>query len=548
MSAAGLESFRAISPSEFFYRNKELAGFSNPARALYQSVRELTENALDATDAHGILPEINISIDKSDNQSEDIYSIAVQDNGIGIPPHYVPQAFGMVLFSSKYTLRQTRGMFGLGAKMVVLYGQITVGKPVEVITSPIKSSWIYGFKIMIDIKNNEPIVLERSSWRKESEWHGTAVKVSILGDWQRSKSKIIDYIKRTHVIAPYATIYFKDPEGKIYLLKRVTDLIPKPPRETKPHPIGVDLEMLKMMLSMTKRKTLLEFLENDFQGIGRKTAENILKNVVLGDGEKAGELSQEEEKRLAEAISRWGSKSPRRLSQEEIERLAEAIKKYNGFRRPSADHLSPIGDKILRIGLSSMFKPEFADVVTRKPTSYAGHAVIVETGIAYGGSIPMANDPTEILMLRFANKTPLLYDEGSDVSFKIISSMDWREYEVEFPAPIAVLVHICSTKIPYKGVGKESIADVPEIEAEIRNGLREVARKLRNYLSRKKREEEVARRAYSIIKYIPEISRSLSAIVGMGSSEDVEEKLLLLARSKLGIDIKSIRDIVIGIE
>ena len=521
-----IESFRAISPSEFFYRNRELAGFSNPARALYQSVRELTENALDATDAHGILPEINISIDKIDGQGEDIYSITVQDNGIGIPPHYVPQAFGMVLFSSKYTLRQTRGMFGLGAKMVVLYGQITVGKPVEVITSPIKSTRIYGFRLMIDIKNNEPVVLERSSWRKESDWHGTVVKVSILGDWQRSKSKIIDYIRRTHIIAPYATIYFKDPEGKIYLFRRVTELIPKPPRETKPHPIGVDLEMLKMMLTSTRRKTLLEFLENDFQGVGRKTAENILAIAGLRS-----------------------DRNPRRLSQEEIERLAESIKKYDGFRRPSADHLSPIGDEILRIGLSNMFKPEFVDAITRKPTSYAGHAVIVETGIAYGGSVPIANDPTEILLLRFANKIPLLYDEGSDVSFKIVSTMDWKDYEVEFPAPIAVLVHVCSTKIPYKGVGKESIADVPEIEAEIRNGLREVARRLRNYLSRKKREEEAARRAYSIIKYIPEISRSLSTIVGEDGGENIiEEKLLSLAKAKLGVSIKSVKDVVIGVE
>ncbi len=161
----------------------------------------------------------------------------------------------------------------------------------------------------------------------------------------------------------------------------------------------------------------------------------------------------------------------------------------------------------------------------------------------------MANDPTEILLLRFANKIPLLYDEGSDVSFKVISTMDWRDYEVEFPAPVAVLVHVCSTKVPYKGVGKESIADVPEIESEIRNGLREVARSLRNYLSKKKREEEVAKRAYSIIKYIPEISRSLSSIVGIKDGESIiGEKLLSMARAKLGIEIKSIKDVVIGVE
>jgi DNA topoisomerase-6 subunit B len=195
-----------------------------------------------------------------------------------------------------------------------------------------------------------------------------------------------------------------------------------------------------------------------------------------------------------------------------------------------------------------MFKPEFVDAVTRKPTSYSGHAVIVETGIAYGGGIPMANDPTEILLLRFANKIPLLYDEGSDVSFKVVSSIDWKDYEIEFPSPLAVLVHVCSTKVPYKGVGKESIADVPEIETEIRNGIREVARRLRSYLSKKRREEELARRAYSIIKYIPEISRSLSTIVADGNSKNIEEKLLSIARTKLGININRIDEVVISVE
>ncbi|MCD6195275.1 MAG: ATP-binding protein, partial [Staphylothermus sp.] len=115
------EKYRAISAAEFFYKYKEIAGFANPARALYQTIRELVENALDATDAHGILPNIKIVIEKAD-QVHEYYKITVEDNGIGLPPHIVPEAFGRVLFSSKYVLRQTRGMFGLGVKVAVLYG------------------------------------------------------------------------------------------------------------------------------------------------------------------------------------------------------------------------------------------------------------------------------------------------------------------------------------------------------------------------------------------------------------------------------------------
>lgn len=106
----GTEKFRSISPAEFFYRNKEIAGFANPARAMYQSVRELVENALDATDGHGILPNVEISIEAHPEKAS-AYRITVKDNGIGIPAEYIPDAFGRVLFSSKYVLRQTRGLF-----------------------------------------------------------------------------------------------------------------------------------------------------------------------------------------------------------------------------------------------------------------------------------------------------------------------------------------------------------------------------------------------------------------------------------------------------
>jgi len=60
MSSKG--SFTQISPSEFFYKNRDLAGFSNPSRSLYTAVREFVENALDACDQQGILPDVHLTI------------------------------------------------------------------------------------------------------------------------------------------------------------------------------------------------------------------------------------------------------------------------------------------------------------------------------------------------------------------------------------------------------------------------------------------------------------------------------------------------------
>ncbi len=522
-SEATAERFQALTPSEFFYRNKELAGFSNPARALYQAVRELVENALDATDSHGIYPSIKVILQRVGDGRDNILSISVEDNGIGIPATQVPRAFGQLLYSSKYVLRQTRGMFGLGAKMAVLYGQMTTGKAVEILTSTYTSKNIYYFKVAVNVKTNTPAIFERGVYRKNNGWHGTVVKLYLEGDWTRSKSKIYEYLKRTAVIAPYAEIVFEDPEGAITYFERSIRKMPVPPREVKPHPKGVDIEMMKMMIASTKSRTLLDFLIREFQSIGEVTARRLI--------QKAG-LNPET--------------NPKELTIGEIEALVRVIKADDRIKPPTANHLSYVGEEIIKAGLKAILKPEFVTAVTRKPSVYEGHAFIVEAGLAYGGEIQPEDKP---VLYRYANKIPLLYDEGADVSRKVVDRIDWSHYGVNFPAPLVVLVHICSTKVPYKGVGKESIADVPEVEHEIELAVREVARRLKRYLSRKRREREEIERAIAIAKYIPDVSRGLVKIVGNVKEEMLEKELIKMLNMRLkSFKINSVSDIVVSIE
>lgn len=532
-----IEKFRALSPSEFFYRNREIAGFSNPARALYQTVRELVENALDATDTHHILPDVKVIIKPEGNEDLKVpatdsgnsegyegilYGVQVEDNGIGLPPQHVPRAFGQLLYSSKYVLRQSRGMFGLGAKMAILYGQITTGKPAEVITSQILSKKIYYFKVSIDIASNTPIIHEFSIMDKGGDWHGTAVKIYLIGDWQRSKQKIYDYLKRTAIIAPYANIYFEDPEGNIVMFRRSTEEMPVPPHEVKPHPYGVDIELLKRMLSDTNSKTLLEFLIKEFQNVGESTALKILEGAKLKPDIR-----------------------PSDLTLNDITELMRSIK-MTKVKAPSGKHLSFLGEKLIVLGLKETLKPEYAAAVTRKANVYEGHAFIVEAGIAYGGKIPPADKP---LLLRYANKIPLLYDESADVMRKVVDAIEWGRYGVTSPAPLAVLIHICSTKVPYKGVGKEAVADVPEVEKEIELAVREVARKLKSYLVRKAKEHEEAEKAVTVAKYIPDVARSLHILSdGRFRREDLEKELLELLNKKLTmLKIKSLKDIIVEV-
>lgn len=483
-----MENFREMSIAEFFARYREVAGFSNPTRALYQTIRELVENSLDATDGHGILPQIFISIERVEPPERNWCRVTVEDNGVGVPPTVMPGAFGRVLFSSKYIIRQTRGMYGIGVKAAVLYGQVTTGNGVEVASSTERSTYIYVKKLYIDMKRNEPVIVEESQWRKTVPWNGTRVSLVIECDWQRSKNKIIEYLKRTSVIAPYAEIMLYTPEHEVLIFPRTTMKMPKPPQEAKPHPHGIDVETLKAMLKATKAETMLDFMENEFQSVGKKSAEAFLQSINIDPLMKPRKLLKLDGTKLA--------------------MIVEAMRNFK-FRAPQSDYLSPIGEEIIEIGLRRTFSPEWVDAITRSPKVYQGHPFIVEVGMAYGGSIQPSEEP---LLLRYANKIPLIYEEREDVSYKIVREINWKQYSIEFPAPLVVLVHIASTKIPYKGVGKESISDVPEVEQEVRNGILELARRLERYISAKEREAEVMRRILTLSKYIPEIARGLAVL------------------------------------
>ncbi|RLE82548.1 MAG: DNA topoisomerase VI subunit B [Thermoprotei archaeon] len=496
-----LREYKGLSPAEFFYRNKEIAGFSNPTRAVYQTIRELVENALDATELYRILPDIKILVNLRNNNGAEFVEITVEDNGIGIPRHEVPNVFGRVFYGSKYKLRQSRGVFGLGVKMAVLYAQITTGKPIYVRSSTPYSCSIYEYEILIDITANRPIVLNHRIYKKRRRWHGTVVKLTIQGNWSSAKRRVEEYIKRTAMITPYANIYFKAPDLEISF-KRVTRKLPSLPIESKPHPHGVDLEMLKAMISpLEENLTLREFLITRFDSIGETTADNFCK---------------------------WAGFSPsikvKKLDLKDLTLLMSKMKEYNRWRRPRGRALSPLGTELLKKGIEETLHPEFTTAVTRKPSSYSGNPFIVEVALAWGGKIPTSDKP---ILYRFANKIPLLYDEGADVSRKIVDSIDWSYYKVKFPAPLAIVIHICSTKLPFKGVGKEAIADVVEIEREIENAIKEAARRLRAHLVRIEKIYELKKKKITFEKYIPEVSRALSEICRV-KEEYIREKLLTI--------------------
>lgn len=598
------ESFDQISPSEFFYRNRDLAGFSNPTRSLYTAVREFVENSLDACDQQGILPDVHLSIKAVDPEKPDPkpYILTVKDNGPGIESKHVPLAFGTVLYGSKFGLKQARGMFGLGATMAILYGQITTNKPVTVKSST-DGQTQDEYELLLDIQKNKPVILKHQT--KEVSKTGLSVSISLEGDYAKAGSKIRDYVYQTCLITPYATITFDDPKGEKFRYTKIIRTMPPPPTIIRPHPYGIDVETIKRMsvdskfqiptvdnktmekvrselglkkkdlnfdgiMEKTKRKwstlsrpvrvvlAMMSFLKMDFDKLSKIRIDDIdvaNKKLTYWDfGEsKSFEIDMDAEsdyyKQLTntvqgEMLSTFltkrfqrvgrttaekfvnfaGFKPEKRLgtmTNQELVKLSDSLQKFTDFLSPDPSCLAPLGETPLEKGIKSFFNPDFSAVIQRRASAYSGFPFIIEMGIAYGGDIP-SNGPN---VYRFANRIPLLYDEGSDVVLKVVNDTDWGRYKVKNDPPLVIISHICSTRIPYKTVGKENVADRPEIERELRLALQFLSRKLSSYMSKKGQAEMAKKRANLYSKYIPLIAQFCTELSGKKKQPNYEKML-----------------------
>lgn len=495
--------YQSISPSDFFYRNREIAGFSNPSRATYTAVRELVENSLDAAEARMKPPDIFIRISEVPNQKKadtNIYKLRVQDNGTGVPEEHIPKAFGQVFYGSKYELKQARGTFGLGGTMAVLYGQITTHKPVEVISST--GNEIHEFHMNIDIQNNRANILKHKAKANPTKWQGTVIELQMDGDYTRIMYRLIEYLKQTAMVVPYADITYIDPRGRLYKFERGTTKIPPLPESVLPHPHGVDVETFRRLIANKNASNMKDFMMENFQGVGTVTAERFLEMADISE-----------------------KTNPKKLSPEDIVKIIRTTKEYDKFVRPIASCLSPIGEDLLETGISKELalqeEGDYIKVVTRKPSTYSGYPFIVEAAVATGKSIQKTLGPG-ITLYRFANRIPLLFDESSGVIWKAAyKNINWKTYKVDKDTPLVIAVHVCSTKIPYKSVGKEFMADQPEVEREITNAIREAARGVRTFIRKKSRIKRERRRLNIFTKYLPKIAEFSAKLAEEENSPDI---------------------------
>ena len=598
------EKFNQISPSEFFYSNRDLAGFSSPTHSLYTAVREFVENVLDACDQKGILPDVHLTIKavEPDKPDPKPYILTVKDNGPGIDAEHIPLAFGTVLYGSKFGLKQARGMFGLGATMAILYGQITTNKPVTVKSSS-DAKIQNQFEILLDIQKNKPVIVKHTT--KEVAKKGLSVSICLEGDYSKAGNKIRDYVYETSLITPYASITFDDPKGNKFSHPRFVKDIPPPPTIIRPHPHGIDVERIRRMivesqfeiptiddamiekvrkdlglsvkkLSFTsimekakkKWKTLprqvrvvialMSFLKMDFEKLNKIRIEDIdMPNKKLfywdfGDSQsKSVDMDPESQyyKQLTNTVqgeplttfltkrfqrvgpttalkfASFAKLKPEKrmgtLTNQELVNLSDALQKFDDFMAPDSSCLAPLGAEPLEKGIKKFFNPDFVAVVQRPASAYSGFPFIIEMGIAYGGDIKSGGPH----VYRYANRIPLLYDEGSDVVIKVVNDTDWGRYKVKGEPPFIIVSHICSTRIPYKTAGKENVADRQEIERELRLALQFLSRKLSSFMSKRGQAEAAKKRANLYAKYIPMIAEFCTELAGKKKEPNYKKML-----------------------
>ena len=598
------EKFNQISPSEFFYSNRDLAGFSNPTRSLYTAVREFVENALDACDQKGILPDVHLTIKAVDPEKSDPkpYILTVKDNGPGIDAEHIPLAFGTVLYGSKFGLKQARGMFGLGATMAILYGQITTNKPVTV-KSCADGQTQNQFEILLDIQKNKPVIVKHTT--KDAAKKGLSVSICLEGDYSKAGNKIRDYVYETSLITPYASITFDDPKGQKFSHPRFVKEIPPPPTIIRPHPHGIDVERIRRMivesqfeiptiddamiekvrkdlglskktLSFTsimdkaKKKwknlsrqvrvviALMSFLKMDFEKLNKIRIEDLdipnkklfywdfgdsqsksvdmdpdsqyykqLTNTVQGEPlttfltKRFQRIGPTTAVKFAEFAKFKPEKRMGTLTNQELVNLSDALQKFEDFMAPDSSCLAPLGAEPLEKGIKKFFNPDFTAVVQRPASAYSGFPFIIEMGIAYGGDIKSGGPH----VYRYANRIPLLYDEGSDVVLKVVHDTDWGRYKIKGEPPFIIVSHICSTRIPYKTAGKENVADRQEIERELRLALQFLSRKLSSFMSKRGQAEMAKKRANLYAKYIPMIAEFCTELSGKKKEPNYKKML-----------------------
>ncbi|MFO0873062.1 MAG: DNA topoisomerase VI subunit B [Phycisphaerales bacterium] len=503
---------REISVSEFFAKNRHLLGFDNPRKALLTTVKEAVDNSLDACEEAGILPDIAVELTQL---GETRFRVTVRDNGPGIVRKQVENIFGKLLYGSKFhRLKMSRGQQGIGISAAGMYGLMTTGKPVVIISKTAPKKPAHEVVLKMDTSKNRADVVSETEHPEDDQYfpqgHGTQVAIEMEGKYLKGRQSVDEYLEQTAIANPHARFEYRMPTNETVVFERAVNELPPEVEEIKPHPRGIELGTLIQMLERTESQQIGAFLQNEFCRIGPGTAKDVC--------EKAGITNRTWIKQIGHA---------------EAEKIFAALQEAKVMAPPTSC-VQPIGTKTLLSGLLKEVKAEFYAASTRPPEVYRGRPFIIEAAMAFGGDLP-AEESARVI--RFANRVPLLYQQSACSAFKAVVETNWKNYGLQQPknsvptAPLVVMLHMASVWVPFTSESKEAIADYDEIRKEMKLALQECGRKLQTYLNRRRKMAREGERRNAFLRYIGEIAKACEGLTGH-KAQPIYDALMKQAQRK----------------
>ena len=497
---------KQIAISEFFEKNKHFLGFDSLPRSIITAVKEAVDNSLDACEEARILPDIIVKISKIDS-NKDILELTSEDNGPGIPQSSIEKVFGQLLFGSRFhAIRQSRGQQGIGITGVVMYSQLTTGKPTHVLSKIVSEPTAVSVKIGLDTRKNKAVKSDQTRiiWENEDltlKEHGLRVTTRLKGKYQRGRQSVFQYLRMTSIVNPHAEITFVDPDGERFHWPRVTERLPRRVDGIKPHPHGIELGQLQRMCRDSSDSRLSVFLRQNFSGVSMRAAKELCEAAELAVSAKPKSMKPDDVRALLEAFN-----GERTVAGKVVKLLA-----------PPTTCLSPIEEMLIKKGLSKTIDSKFIATMTRSPSVSQGNPFQVEVGLIFGEG--MAGDK-HVEVLRFANRVPLMYQQGGCLLTKAIEGIDWRQYGLDQAGgrgvpkgPAAILVHLASTNVQFTSEAKEALSDNEIVFEETRKAMLEMGRGLRKHLEKKKKMAKTREKFELINDILPAIAVKAASIL-----------------------------------
>lgn len=497
------------STAEYFSKNLQQVGFSSPTKAVLTTLKEAVDNSLDACEENGILPDLEVFIERLGSGSmrnTDRILIRVVDNGPGIPFADVPKVFGEYLASSKFGRgRCSRGQQGIGISAATTWAMQTTATGVRVVTKTKSMKKAVSCQVEVDLKKNKGVAKNKA----DVDWdrpNGTSVEFVIDGRIQlNGEAGIINFLRSNALVNPHLKLTYNLPDSAKVVIDRVSKVVPSIPEATAPHPHTMKLGEFMAHGALFGGSKVREWLKKGFSRIGD--------NVIQALAQKP-----EFPKSLFE-------KAVKDLSEKELQALFTTIQNVE-IQAPSTRSVLSVGEESLAKSMLRLGEVDFFAVVSRKPTICDFKPVQVEVAVArlkQKNSEEGSEDTVQVL--RFANRVPLQFDKAGCAIVKGITTVNWKAYGLRQPAsslpqgPYIIAVSVVSPFIKFKNASKETIEGSDELVEELRRALIQSGQRLSRHLGKERREADLESKIQHIERFAPILVEALCRITAASKAK-----------------------------